>query len=120
MTVELILDGHHIAGDAARVALRAARGRVVLVTDGLAAAGMGDGEWRMGSVDVTVRDGVARLADGTLAGSVLTMPAAVRNLLQSAHRSRRRCSPRHAARSRRAPSPTWSSSTTRSSRTRRT
>jgi N-acetylglucosamine-6-phosphate deacetylase len=81
VTVELILDGNHVADDAARVALRAARGRLVLVTDALAAAGVGDGDWRMGSVDVTVRDGVARLADGTLAGSVLTMPQAVRNLV---------------------------------------
>lgn len=81
VTVELILDGNHVAGDAARVALRAARGRVVLVTDALAAAGVGDGDWRMGSVEVAVRDGVARLADGTLAGSVLTMPEAIRNLI---------------------------------------
>jgi N-acetylglucosamine-6-phosphate deacetylase len=81
VTVELILDGNHLADDAARVVLRSARGRVVLVTDALAAAGVGDGEWQMGSVDVTVRDGVARLADGTLAGSVLTMPEAVRNLI---------------------------------------
>ena len=81
VTVELILDGNHVADDAARVALRAARGRVVLVTDALAAAGVGDGEWQMGSVDVTVRDGVARLGDGTLAGSVLTMPEAVRNVI---------------------------------------
>jgi N-acetylglucosamine-6-phosphate deacetylase len=81
VTVELILDGNHVADDAARVALRAARGRIVLVTDALAAAGVGDGEWQMGSVDVIVRDGVARLADGTLAGSVLTMPEAVRKLI---------------------------------------
>ena len=81
VTVELILDGNHVVDDAARVALRAARGRIVLVTDALAAAGAGDGEWRIGSVDVAVRDGVARCADGTLAGSVLTMPEAVRNFV---------------------------------------
>jgi N-acetylglucosamine-6-phosphate deacetylase len=82
VTVELILDGHHLADDAVRLAMRAAAGRIVLVTDALAAAGMGDGEWRMGPVPVTVRDGVARTHDGALAGSVLTMPAAIRELIR--------------------------------------
>ena len=76
--VELILDGHHLADDAVRMAMRAAAGRVVLVSDALAAAGMGDGEWRMGPVPVTVKDGVARTHEGALAGSVLTMPEAIR------------------------------------------
>lgn len=82
VTVELILDGNHVADDAARVAWRAAAGRVALVTDAMAAAGVGDGEWRMGSVDVVVRDGVVRRPDGVLAGSVLTMAAAVRSLVR--------------------------------------
>jgi N-acetylglucosamine-6-phosphate deacetylase len=82
VTVELILDGNHVADDAARLALRTARGRVVLVTDALAAARIGDGNWHMGSVAVNVRDGVARLRDGTLAGSVLTMPDAIRDFVR--------------------------------------
>jgi len=82
VTVELILDGNHIADDAARVAWRAAADRVVLVTDGMAAAGFGDGDWHMGAVDVTVRDGVVRRRDGVLAGSVLTIPDAIRALLR--------------------------------------
>ena len=82
VTVELILDGNHIADDAARVALRAGAGRVVLVTDAMAAAAAGDGDWRMGDVDVTVREGVVRTLDGVLAGSVLTLPEAVRALLR--------------------------------------
>jgi N-acetylglucosamine-6-phosphate deacetylase len=82
VTVELILDGNHVADDATRVALRAAAGRVALVTDGMAAGGLGDGEWHMGPVAVTVRDGVVRTLDGVLAGSVLTMRDAVRNLVQ--------------------------------------
>jgi N-acetylglucosamine-6-phosphate deacetylase len=82
VTVELILDGHHLADDAVRMAMRAAAGRIVLVTDALAAAGMGDGEWRMGPVPVTVRDGVARTREGALAGSVLTMPHAIREFVR--------------------------------------
>jgi N-acetylglucosamine-6-phosphate deacetylase len=82
VTVELILDGHHLADDAVRMAIRAATGRIVLVTDALAAAGMGDGEWQMGPVPVTVHDGVARTHEGALAGSVLTMPAAIREFVR--------------------------------------
>jgi N-acetylglucosamine-6-phosphate deacetylase len=81
VTVELILDGNHVADDAARLAWRAAAGRVVLVTDAVAAAGAGDGRWRMGAVEIEVRDGVVRRLDGVLAGSVLSMIGAVRNLV---------------------------------------
>jgi len=82
VTVELILDGNHVADEAAQVALRAAAGRVVLVTDAMAAAGAGDGCWSMGPVPVEVQGGVVRTLDGVLAGSVLTMAAAVRSLLR--------------------------------------
>jgi N-acetylglucosamine-6-phosphate deacetylase len=82
VTVELILDGNHLADETARLAWRAAAGRVVLVTDALEAAGVGDGRWHLGAVPVEVRDGVARLPDtDVLAGSVLTMPEAVRALV---------------------------------------
>ena len=82
VTVELILDGNHLSDEAVRLALRAAPHRIALVTDALAAAGKGDGDWRMGPQPVFVRDGVARLADGTLAGSVLTIPDAIRELVR--------------------------------------
>ena len=80
VVVQLILDGHHVADEVAQVVWRAARGRIALVSDAVAATGVGDGNYRLGSVDVEVRDGVARRADGVLAGSVLTMLEAVRNL----------------------------------------
>ena len=79
VTVELILDGNHVAAEAAQLAWRAAPGRVVLVTDAVAAAGIGDGEWKLGAVPVEVRGGVVRRRDGVLAGSVLSMLQAVRN-----------------------------------------
>jgi N-acetylglucosamine-6-phosphate deacetylase len=80
VVVQLILDGHHLADATARIAWKAAAGRLGLVTDAMAAAAAGDGSYRLGGVDVEVRGGVARRADGVLAGSVLTMPEAVRNL----------------------------------------
>ena len=57
--------------------------RFCLVTDAVEAAGMPPGSYRLGDRDVHVEDGAVRLADGTLAGSVLTMDAAVRNLVAS-------------------------------------
>jgi N-acetylglucosamine-6-phosphate deacetylase len=78
--VQIILDGVHLAADTALLAWRAAGGRLALVTDSIAAAGMGDGRSRLSGIDVEVRDGVARGPSGGLAGSVLTMLEAVRNL----------------------------------------
>jgi N-acetylglucosamine-6-phosphate deacetylase len=78
--VQLILDGHHLAEETARVVWRAAAGRVALVSDAIAAAGVGDGHYRLGDVEVEVRDGVARRADGTLAGSAFPLIDAVRGL----------------------------------------
>jgi N-acetylglucosamine-6-phosphate deacetylase len=81
VTVQLIADGHHLAGDTLRVAWRAARGRVALVTDAVAAAGMGDGEFELAGILVVAAGGAVRDAAGRLAGSALTMDAAVRNVV---------------------------------------
>ncbi|RII97366.1 N-acetylglucosamine-6-phosphate deacetylase [Clavibacter michiganensis] len=79
VTLELILDGVHVAPSVAALLLRAAPGRVALVTDAMAAAGSADGRYRLGALDVDVRDGVARLAGAdTIAGSTLTQDAALR------------------------------------------
>jgi N-acetylglucosamine-6-phosphate deacetylase len=80
VVVQLILDGHHVAPETALLVWRAAAGRLALVTDAMAGAGQGDGSYRLGNVEVEVRDGSARSADDVLAGSVLTMDQAVRNL----------------------------------------
>jgi N-acetylglucosamine-6-phosphate deacetylase len=80
VVVQVILDGHHLAEETARVIWRAAAGRVALATDAIAATGVGDGRSRLGILQVEVRDGIARRGDGALAGSVLTMLDAVRNL----------------------------------------
>jgi N-acetylglucosamine-6-phosphate deacetylase len=81
VVVQAIVDGVHLADDTVRTAWRAAAGRFALVTDAIEAAGGLDGDHRLGSRDVQVRGMEARLADGTLAGSVLTMDAAIRNLV---------------------------------------
>jgi N-acetylglucosamine-6-phosphate deacetylase len=80
VVVQIILDGRHLADETARVVWRAAGGRVALVSDAVAAAANGDGRYRLGAVAVEVREGVARRADGTLAGSTVTMIDSVRNL----------------------------------------
>ncbi|NED95624.1 N-acetylglucosamine-6-phosphate deacetylase [Phytoactinopolyspora alkaliphila] len=80
VTVELILDGVHLHPAVAAHAYRSAgAGRVALVTDAMAATDVGDGEYVLGGLAVTVSDGVARLVDGgSIAGSTLTMDAAFR------------------------------------------
>ena len=70
----------HLADETVQFVWRAAAGRLALVTDAIAAAGVGDGRFRLSGVDVEVVNGVARKDDGTLAGSVVTMIHSVRNL----------------------------------------
>jgi N-acetylglucosamine-6-phosphate deacetylase len=77
---ELILDFQHVAEGAALVALRAIPG-LYAVTDAVAAAGMPDGPYRLGTHPIEKRGPAVRLADGTLAGSVLTMDQAFANWL---------------------------------------
>lgn len=79
VTIELILDGLHVHPDVAALLFAGAPGRVALITDAMAAAGAGDGDYRLGSLDVTVRDGLAVLSGtSTIAGSTLTQDAALR------------------------------------------
>jgi N-acetylglucosamine-6-phosphate deacetylase len=80
VVVQVILDGVHLVPETASVVWRAAPGRVALITDAMAGAGLTDGSYRLGGVEIELRDGVARGAGGALAGSTLTMIEAVRNL----------------------------------------
>jgi N-acetylglucosamine-6-phosphate deacetylase len=77
---ELINDGVHLHDGMVRLGFAAAgAGRVALVTDAITAAGMPDGPYRLGTLDVEVTGGVARLAGGTvIAGSTLTMAGSFR------------------------------------------
>jgi N-acetylglucosamine-6-phosphate deacetylase len=77
---EIIPDLLHVHPGAIRAAMRAIP-RLYVVTDSTSATGMPDGEYRLGSQHVTKCLGGVRLADGTLAGSTLTMDQALRNLV---------------------------------------
>jgi N-acetylglucosamine-6-phosphate deacetylase len=83
-TAELIADGIHVHPAVLRIAALAMPHRIALVTDAIRACGMKDGIYKLYEHDVTVADGAARLADGTLAGSVLTMRCAVQNMVELA------------------------------------
>ena len=78
---ELIPDLLHVHPGAMRAALRAVP-HLFAVTDATAAAGMPDGDYRLGRQTVRKCAGGVRLADGTLAGSTLTMDQALRHLVQ--------------------------------------
>ena len=85
VSCEVIADGVHLHDTAIRLVARAAGpGRMVLITDAMAAAGMPDGRYRLGSVRVDVAGGVARLAGGgpgAIAGSTATMAGVVRHAI---------------------------------------
>ncbi|WP_428374482.1 N-acetylglucosamine-6-phosphate deacetylase [Lichenicoccus sp.] len=76
---ELILDTHHVHPMNFAIARDILGDRLLLITDAMRAAGQGEGPSELGGQPVTVRDGIARLDGGALAGSVLTMDAALRN-----------------------------------------
>ncbi len=85
VTCELIADGVHLHDIVVRLAARlAGPGRLVLVSDAMAAAGMPDGSYRLGSLGVSVAGGVARLADDpghAIAGSTATLASVVRHAI---------------------------------------
>jgi N-acetylglucosamine-6-phosphate deacetylase len=81
LLADIIADGHHVHPAVLRAFLRAkGADGLALITDALRPTGLGEGEYTIGGRAARVADGVVRLADGTLAGSVLTMDAALRNL----------------------------------------
>ncbi|GII75609.1 N-acetylglucosamine-6-phosphate deacetylase [Sphaerisporangium rufum] len=84
VTVEIINDGVHVHPAMLRLAATVAGpDRTALITDAMAAAGMGDGTYRLGSMDVTVSGGAARLVQGgAIAGSTLTMDVAFRRAVR--------------------------------------
>ena len=81
VVVQAIVDGVHLDPDIVRLLWRAAAGRLSLVTDAIAGAGLGDGTYALGEIEIVVADDVVRSEDGMLAGSALTMVEAVRNLV---------------------------------------
>ena len=81
IVVSMIVDGHHLADETVQLVWAAAAGRVALITDAMAGAGVDEGTFFLGDVEVEVgADAAPMREDGTLAGTVLTMIDAVRNL----------------------------------------
>jgi len=84
ISADIIVDGIHVAPEVIQLFLHAkGLDRSVLITDATAAAGMPDGTYQLGPIQVEVKDGKCTM-DGKLAGSVLTMDRAIRNVTQFA------------------------------------
>jgi N-acetylglucosamine-6-phosphate deacetylase len=82
LTADLIADGIHVAPAVVKLFLQAkGKERAVLITDAISATGMPDGQYQLGPILVEVKDGKCT-ANGSLAGSVLTMDRAVRNVTE--------------------------------------
>jgi N-acetylglucosamine-6-phosphate deacetylase len=82
LTADIIVDGIHVAPPIVKLFLLAkGRERAVLITDAISATGMPDGRYQLGPIEVDVKDGKCT-SNGSLAGSVLTMDRAVRNVTQ--------------------------------------
>src|SRR5690348_10883821 len=82
VTAELIADGVHVEETAMKVLLQA-KGpeRMILISDGISATGMPDGNYILGKLEVTVSGGICRNIEGKLAGSTLTLDRALRNVV---------------------------------------
>jgi len=84
LSADMIADGIHLDPSVVQLFLKAkGQDAAVLITDATAATGMPEGRYRLGSLEVEVKDGKC-LSGGNLAGSVLTMDRAVRNVMQFA------------------------------------
>ena len=82
VTAELIADGVHVEEAAMRLLLQAKSAEcVILISDGVSATGMPDGKYMLGQFEVTLSGGVCRNSEGKLAGSVLTLDKALRNVV---------------------------------------
>ena len=85
LACELIADTIHVSVPAIKLLAKCKpEGKLVLITDAMRAKGLADGESELGGQKVIVKNGEARLVDGTLAGSVLRMNVAVKNMVEKA------------------------------------
>lgn len=83
--VELICDGVHVAFPAIEILLRCKdREDVILITDCIRAGGLEDGEYILGKLKVNVKGGIARIDNGSLAGSTLKLIKAIENMVKMA------------------------------------
>jgi len=84
ITTETISDGIHVAYPSLRIAYKQkTTDKVLLVTDAMMACSMPDGMYSLGGQDVVVKENAARLLNGSLAGSVLTLDLAIKNVYKN-------------------------------------
>ena len=84
ITTETISDGIHISYPSLRIAYKQkGTDKTLLVTDAMCACGMPDGKYALGGQPVIVKNGAARLENGALAGSVLTLNKAIKNIYEN-------------------------------------
>jgi len=84
VSADIIVDGVHVAPEVVQVFLRAKGDKAVLITDAISATGMPDGKYKLGGFDVDV-SGDRAMHNGRLAGSVLTLDRALRNVMNAQH-----------------------------------
>ena len=82
VAAELICDGQHIHPSIVRMAFRLFPGRICLISDALRCCGMPDGEYELGGQAVFLKEGIARLADGTIAGSAAHLFTCMKNAIR--------------------------------------
>ncbi|MBR0082006.1 MAG: N-acetylglucosamine-6-phosphate deacetylase [Clostridia bacterium] len=82
VVAELIADGFHVHPSAVRMAFRLFPDRICLASDALRCCGMPDGAYSLGGQPIVLADGVARLSDGTLAGSATNLFACMRRAIR--------------------------------------
>ena len=82
VVAELICDGQHIHPSAVRMAFKLFPGRICLISDALRCCGMPDGQYTLGGQDVFLSGGVAKLTDGTLAGSATNLYDCMRKAVE--------------------------------------
>lgn len=78
---EMICDGIHIAAPILKMMFNSYSERIAVISDSMAATGLSDGSYKLGSLDVNVKDSVATLTDGTLAGSAMNISDMMKKLI---------------------------------------
>ena len=79
---ELICDGYHVHPSSVRMAFKLFPGRICLISDSLRCCGMPEGKYELGGQDIFLKEGVARLEDGTIAGSASNVYTCMLNAIE--------------------------------------
>lgn len=80
--IQLICDFVHVHPAAINIAVNCVgKEHVAMISDAISGTGLGDGQYMLGGLDIFVKNGVARISDGALAGSTLTLDVAMKNMV---------------------------------------